>query len=54
MPDKPRGPTYPENFVVNHAASNYAVNFVVNPLEPLRSIDGVLAGTNDRGHPDGR
>ena len=32
MPDKPRWPTYPENFVVNHAAANYAVNFVVNPL----------------------
>jgi hypothetical protein len=54
MPDKPRGPTFPENFVVNHTVSNYAVNFVVNPLEPLRSIDGVLAGTTDRGHPDGR
>jgi len=38
MPDKPRRPTYPENFVVNHAASNYVVNFVVNLLEPLRSV----------------
>lgn len=54
MPDMPRGPTYPENFVVNHTVSNYAVDFVVNPPGGLRSIDWVLAVAIDRGHPDGR
>jgi hypothetical protein len=47
----PRWPTCIENFVVNHTASDYAVNFVVNPLGPLHSLDELLA---DRGHLHGR
>ncbi len=47
-------PTYLMNFVVNHAESDYVVNFVVNPPGRLRSLNWGLAGVTDRVHPYGR